>query len=73
VNILDYPISIRPLSKEEGSGFLAIAPDLPDCMSDGETQEEAIKNLHEAMEAWFDEARALGREIPDPTPVARTA
>jgi predicted RNase H-like HicB family nuclease len=42
-------------------------------MSDGETQEEAIKNLHDAMEAWVDEARTLGREIPDPKPLAKTA
>lgn len=71
MNVLDYPISIRPLSKEEGGGFLAVAPDLPGCMSDGETQEAAIKNLRDAMQAWFDEARTLGRDIPKP--MAKTA
>jgi antitoxin HicB len=64
---------VRRLSDEDGGGFLASAPDLPGCMSDGATQEEAIENLRDAIEAWLDEARALGREIPDPKSFAMTA
>jgi len=64
---LDYPILIEPLSAEEGGGFLATVPDLPGCMSDGETPEEALANVRDAASAWIDEARALGRTVPTPS------
>jgi antitoxin HicB len=67
MNIYDYPVQIEPLSKEDGGGFVAFAPDLPGCMSDGETQEEAIRNLHDAITAWCEQAIAMGREIPPPS------
>ena len=38
----DYPVSINPLPEEDGGGFLVILPDLPGCMADGDTVEEAI-------------------------------
>jgi antitoxin HicB len=52
----DYPIVIEPLSKEDGGGFVAIVPDLPGCMSDGETREEAARNVADAIISWIDEA-----------------
>ena len=39
-----YPFLIRPLAKDEGGGFLIEFPDLPGCVSDGETIEDAIAN-----------------------------
>ncbi|MBF0444948.1 MAG: type II toxin-antitoxin system HicB family antitoxin [Magnetococcales bacterium] len=63
---LDYPFTIRHLEEEEGSGFIIEFPDLPDCMSDGENMEEAIKNGREAMLSWLKTAKEEGREIPDP-------
>jgi len=39
---LDHPILIEPLPAEDGGGFVATVPDLPGCMSDGDTPEEAI-------------------------------
>jgi hypothetical protein len=38
---LEYPIAVEPLPMAEGGGFLATAPDLPGCMGDGATPEEA--------------------------------
>lgn len=46
-------IELRPLTEEEGSGWLASFPDLPGCMSDGETPEEALRNAAEAEAAWL--------------------
>jgi len=40
---------IRPLSEDEGGGYLAEYPEIPGCMSDGETIEEAIANGREAL------------------------
>ena len=48
----DYPVSINPLPEEDGGGFLVILPDLPGCMADGDTVEEAIAEARDAFEAW---------------------
>ena len=64
---LDYPIVIEPLSAEDGGGFLARAPDLPGCMSDGETPEEAAINIQDAIVVWIEAARDLGHDIPKPS------
>ena len=68
---LDYAVVIQPLPAEEGGGFVAIVPDLPGCLSDGESREEAARNATDAIAAWLEEATALGRPIPAPSrPVA---
>ncbi len=64
---LDYPVMIEPLSSEDGGGFLATVPNLPGCSSDGETPEEALINVRDAIAAWIEEATALGRSIPPPS------
>lgn len=63
---LDYPFELRPLEEEEGGGWLIVFPDLPGCMSDGETPEEAIVNGRDAIAAWIKAAQDVGREIPRP-------
>ena len=62
-----YVVVIEALSAEDGGGFLATVPDLPGCMSDGETREEAARNVEDAIACWLEAARELGREIPTPT------
>jgi predicted RNase H-like HicB family nuclease len=64
---LDFPIIIEPLAAEDGGGFVALAPDLPGCMSDGETAEEALASIQDAIVSWIDEAKAIGRAIPQPS------
>ena len=64
---LEYPVLIEPLSPEDGGGFVATVPDLPGCISDGETPEEALASVRDAVEAWIEEAHALGRAVPEPT------
>ncbi|MFL6797355.1 MAG: type II toxin-antitoxin system HicB family antitoxin [Xanthobacteraceae bacterium] len=70
---LEYPIVVEPLPTEEGGGFLATAPDLPGCMSDGETPEEAVANIQDAINAWIEAARDLGHAVPTPTRRAAVA
>ena len=43
-NFEDYAFEIRPLSADEGGGYLISFPDLPGCMSDGDSPEEAMTN-----------------------------
>jgi|tagenome__1003787_1003787.scaffolds.fasta_scaffold20941918_5 antitoxin HicB len=70
---LEYPIRIERLSEEDGGGYLATAPDLPGCMSDGATPEEALKNVQEAIASWIEAAKEWKQEVPKPSPpLART-
>jgi antitoxin HicB len=62
----DYPFEMRPLTADEGGGWLITFPDLPGCMSDGETPEEALANGRDAVRAWTAAMQASGREIPAP-------
>jgi antitoxin HicB len=41
---IEYQFTIRPLTDDEGGGYLIEFRDLPGCISDGETIEEAIAN-----------------------------
>ena len=47
--------------------FLATVADLPGCMSDGETPEEALVNVQDAIIGWIETARDLGWPIPPPS------
>src|SRR5687767_3518606 len=59
---LKYPVIVQPLPLEEGGGFVATAPDLPGCMSDGETPEEALANVPDAIAVWLEAAHEMGRK-----------
>jgi antitoxin HicB len=65
-----YPFEIRPLTPNEGGGYLISFPDLPNCISDGETPEEALQNGMEALEGWIATRQELGLEVPSPSTVA---
>lgn len=62
----EYPFEIRPLSVEEGGGYLIQFPDLQGCISDGETPEEAVHNGMAALEGWLETRQELGLPIPVP-------
>jgi len=70
---LDYPFGIRRLGKDEGGGYLIEFPDLPGCVSDGETIEEAIANGADALNSWIATAREFGDPVPPPSPPADEA
>jgi len=61
-----YQFTVRPLSKEEGGGYLVEYPDIAGCMSDGETIEEAIANGREALRDCVAVFRESGRKVPKP-------
>ena len=61
-----YRIALRPLSAAEGSGWLAEVPELPGCMSDGETPHEAVENVMDAIACWIEAAEEDGRPVPAP-------
>ena len=65
---LEYAVRIERLAESDGGGYLATVPDLPGCMSDGETPEEALKNVQEAIASWIESAKEWKQQIPKPTP-----
>ncbi len=69
----EYAVVIEPLADEDGGGYLATVPDLPGCMSDGDTREEAARNVEDAIASWLEEAKSVGRAIPEPRAALRTA
>ena len=62
-----YPHVVEPLTEEDGGGFIITFPDLPGCMSDGETIEETIVNGRDAFSAWMSARVDMGKPIPKPT------
>lgn len=63
----EYRFTVRPLSEDEGGGYLIEFPELPGCMSDGQTIEEAIANGEDAKRCWITTMREAGRPIPPPS------
>ena len=51
---------------EEDQKWIVDVPELPGCMADGATAEEALENAEIVMSEWLETAEALGREIPAP-------
>jgi len=59
-----YEISIY-WSDDDGA-YIAEVADLPGCMADGRTCQEALAAAEVAIEEWIETAKALGREILAP-------
>jgi antitoxin HicB len=62
----DYAFVVRPLAVEDGGGYLIEYPDLPGCISDGDTVADAIRNGEDAKRTWIAAMREAGRTIPAP-------
>ena len=61
-----YKYEVIVYWSEEDEAYIAEVPELPGCMADGATYEEALKNVQVVISEWIETARALGREIPSP-------
>ena len=64
-----YPAQV--FWNEEDEGFIALASDLPGCSAFGSTQNEALTELQNAIEAWLEAAAAAGNPIPPPSTPAK--
>lgn len=60
-----YPAEV--FWSDDDEGFIAVAHDLPGCSAWGENESEAITELRQAIEAWFEAATAAGNPIPAPS------
>ncbi|MBL7081418.1 MAG: type II toxin-antitoxin system HicB family antitoxin [Candidatus Omnitrophica bacterium] len=50
----------------EDKAFIAEVPELPGCMADGATYQEALVNVKVVIKEWIETAKELGRSIPEP-------
>ena len=51
---------------EEDGAFIAEVPELPGCMADGASYQEALENVEVIAKEWLEVAREMGRKIPQP-------
>jgi predicted RNase H-like HicB family nuclease len=63
MNTKRYPVIIEPTS----TGYSAYSPDVPGCVSAGDTEEETRQNFHEALLSHFDALREIGSPVPEPS------
>lgn len=63
---LPHKITIKKWTDEEESYYVVQIPELPGCMSDGETIKEALKNIIDAKTGFIEAYIRIGKEIPIP-------
>lgn len=51
---------------EDDDAYIVEVPELPGCMGDGRTYEEAIRNTLNIIKEWIEVAGELGRSVPQP-------
>ncbi len=51
---------------DEDNSFIAEVPELPGCMADGRTYQEALSNAEVIISEWIETAKEIGRPIPQP-------
>lgn len=60
---MNYCIMMKYSAKE--NCYIVTVPDLPGCMADGKSPNEAYENAKNVITEWIDTATAAGREIPE--------
>jgi predicted RNase H-like HicB family nuclease len=60
-----YPVAIETGS--DTAAFGIVVPDLPGCFSAGDTIDQAMGNVEEAIDLWIEAALDAGQEIPAPS------
>lgn len=61
-----YKYEVIVYWSDADQAYIAEVPELPGCMADGATYEEAVKNVQVIIAEWIETAKASGREIPTP-------
>ena len=51
---------------DEDNAFIAEVPELPGCMADGKTYQDALRNAEIIISEWIETAKELGRQVPQP-------
>lgn len=62
-----YAHTISQITAEDGGGYLISFPDIPGCISDGETEADAVENGRDAFLSVISALAECGHEIPAPS------
>jgi len=73
IDVRDYRVFVERLAPHLGGGFVSYAPELMGCVSDGETPNDALHNIYDAIGCWIEAARDQGQPIPIPGVVRQFA
>ena len=63
---MDSKYGIIIFWSEDDEAFVAEVPELPGCMADGKTYQEALENAEQIIGEWIETAQEEGRPIPQP-------
>jgi len=61
---VDYKVLLEPAPE---GGYVVYCPSLPGCYSQGDTVEEALSNIKEAIQLCLEDMREAGEELQDPS------
>ena len=61
----DFKVMLEP---DETGGYVVSCPSLPGCYSQGNTVEEALENIKEAILLCLEDMESQGEDVPDPSP-----
>jgi antitoxin HicB len=63
MRVYDFKVFLEP--DEESGGYVVVCPSLPGCYSQGDTVQEALGNIEEAILLCLEDMQAHGEPIPD--------
>ncbi|MBI4287747.1 MAG: type II toxin-antitoxin system HicB family antitoxin [Chloroflexi bacterium] len=64
MKVYDFKVILEP---DETGGYVVSCPSLPGCYSQGDTVDEALDNIKEAILLCLEDMEAQGEEVPDPS------
>ncbi|MEA2054893.1 MAG: type II toxin-antitoxin system HicB family antitoxin [Candidatus Thermoplasmatota archaeon] len=62
MKIYEFKVLLEP---DESGGYVVTCPSLPGCYTQGETVEDALKNIEEAILLCLEDMESHGEKIPD--------
>lgn len=63
---MSYKYQMQIAWSQDDQAFIVTVPELPGCMADGETYEQAVSNAQASIARWIETARELNRPVPEP-------
>jgi len=64
--------SFTVVVEKDQDGYFAVCPDLQGCYTQGDTHEEALANIHDAIRLHIEDRLEAGEDIPQPERVSVT-
>jgi antitoxin HicB len=59
-------VLVRDTDEDGNTGYVASVEELPGCISQGDTPDDAVSSVQDAMCGWIEAAREQGESIPEP-------